>query len=865
MRKILVLLLPVIMLSVGVNAAFEKVYTYSDNFSDVADNAWYAENVKTAYELGFMNGKGEKTFDPDGRVTVAEALSLSARIHSAYYSFEIPQKNIEGTEFRYDFDDPSIFVDLTERNSRNDNGVSLKRAVGGVKDGLLVVQAEGVNAHGNYDPQITFAGLDLDTRVYNKLKIRMKRDELPNPNPEVIRNETLEVFFETSSYNSITSDKCIKYNLKAEGDLTEWFEVDINLSNHEKYVDFLKGLRLDPTNNNGIYYIDYVVFYSDTENVKTEWYEMYHDYAVENGIVEKDKYKKADMTKSITRKEAFDLFAAAVPEEYFVAINSIKGIPDVDRNDRNADVYLMLYKAGVLLGADSEGNLKPDADIKRSEVAAIINRVALPQNRVRGSISSDWSKNAGEYDFEFDDPDFVKTLTYEAESFEIKNGAIYMKAFDRGEDRKPRFDPKISFNNVSINADEYTRIKIRMKAEFIGEEGTRNFDFFFMTEGDKSFTAEKGIHQDFGEYCYKDPAGWYVMEIDTRLHRLWSGTVTAFRFDPANTNGNFVIDYIRFMKDDYNKLSTHEALINAGYTATRLFKDETFERGFYVNQFEQKELNTHGRHDEYCETDESPLWQISPWWSGYDLIDDRDPTNDKYTISDIAGVNMIKYNPEEKSIIMRQNATKYYNGKPHIIEEHRWWPHLIVSQDSKTSSIDKKVNNAAGDRMFVEVDLRLLDFKNTTNPEGMNNVTYGMVFHIKTDKAPGDMIWFCMTLFHPTSFRTSDKCNWTPDSAAHQYMYSMPPAAIFDGVENSFNPEKGKVLVSDEWKHVRIDITPHIERAVEWANRDNIFGTQITKEDLYFDCACMGYEIHGNFDCTFEFKNFNMISYSKED
>ena len=557
------------------------------------------------------------------------------------------------------------------------------------------------------------------------------------------------------------------------------------------------------------------------------------------------------------------MFAAALPEECYNAINDIKGIPDVSRDEKNADVYLALYKAGILLGSDSEGNFRPDANIRRSEVAAIINRAALPENRVNGTIFADWTSSAGEYDFEFNDPAFAKTLTYEAENFEIKNGAIHIKALDRGDGRSPRFDPKISFTNVNIDADEYTRIKIRMKAEFIGNIGTKTFDLFFMTEGDKGFTSEKGITQDFGEYCHKDPLGWYVMEIDTRLYRLWSGTITGFRFDPANTNGNFVIDYIRFVKSDYNKLSSHEELIDAGYTATKLFKDEAFERGFYVNQFEQKELITHGRHDEYCETDESPIWQISPWWSGYDLIDDRDPTNDKYTISDIAGVNTIRYNPEEKSVVMRQNATKYYNGKPHILEEHRWWPHLYVSQSSSTDGLDKQINSAAADRMFVEVDLKLLDFKDTIIPEGMNNLGYGMVFHLKTDKAPGDLIWFCMTLFQPNAFRTSDMCSWAPDSAAHQYMYSMPTAAVFDGVENSFNPQKGEVAVSDEWKHVRVDITPHIERAVEWANRDNVFGTTVTKEDMYFDYASISFETHGNYDCTFEFKNLNLIAYNK--
>ena len=64
-------------------------------------------------------------------------------------------------------------------------------------------------------------------------------------------------------------------------------------------------------------------------------------------------------------------------------------------------------------------------------------------------------------------------------------------------------------------------------------------------------------------------------------------------------------------------------------------------------------------------------------------------------------------------------------------------------------------------------------------------------------------------------------------------------------------------------KMVRCDITPHIDRAVEWANRDNAYGVPVTKEDLYFSGVNIGFEISGNYNCTIEFKNFNIISYDK--
>ena len=110
---------------------------------------------------------------------------------------------------------------------------------------------------------------------------------------------------------------------------------------------------------------------------------------------------------------------------------------------------------------------------------------------------------------------------------------------------------------------------------------------------------------------------------------------------------------------------------------------------------------------------------------------------------------------------------------------------------------------------------------------------------------------------------TATQPGWSPDSAAHQYMYGIRQATLYGGIENSFNPTPGEVVVSDEWKKIRLDVTPHIDRAVEWANRDNIFGFEVTKDDMFFNGVNIGFESAGNYDCTIEIKNFNMVSYNK--
>lgn len=52
----------------GFAAGFNKTTAYADGtFTDVPDSEWYASEVKSAYELGFMNGVGGSLFSPDGQ------------------------------------------------------------------------------------------------------------------------------------------------------------------------------------------------------------------------------------------------------------------------------------------------------------------------------------------------------------------------------------------------------------------------------------------------------------------------------------------------------------------------------------------------------------------------------------------------------------------------------------------------------------------------------------------------------------------------------------------------------------------------------------------------------------------------------
>ncbi len=93
MKKILAILFASAILATMATAAkFEKKNTYTDGqFTDVPATQWYANDVKSSYEIGLMQGVGGGKFSPSTEVTVAEAVTIASRVSSIYYGDTIPE------------------------------------------------------------------------------------------------------------------------------------------------------------------------------------------------------------------------------------------------------------------------------------------------------------------------------------------------------------------------------------------------------------------------------------------------------------------------------------------------------------------------------------------------------------------------------------------------------------------------------------------------------------------------------------------------------------------------------------------------------------------------------------------------------
>lgn len=128
------------------------------------------------------------------------------------------------------------------------------------------------------------------------------------------------------------------------------------------------------------------------------WYVSYVAYAQKTGIIA-DEFA-GSYEKNATRAQVAHILASALPSSLFTAINdaavtegyaSRSYIPDVTEYTPYQQDILTLYRWGILSGMDRVGSFHPSETVQRSEVAAMLTRLAYQQLR----ITLTWDTGAG--------------------------------------------------------------------------------------------------------------------------------------------------------------------------------------------------------------------------------------------------------------------------------------------------------------------------------------------------------------------------------------------------------------------------------------------------------------------------------------
>ncbi len=95
-------------------------------FTDVAESEWYHSEISNAYKLGFVEGESATIFNPNGDVTIAEAITLAVRVNYIYNGKEVPTAATEGDWFT-PFVNAAIKAGIIKNNQFTDYDVPALR------------------------------------------------------------------------------------------------------------------------------------------------------------------------------------------------------------------------------------------------------------------------------------------------------------------------------------------------------------------------------------------------------------------------------------------------------------------------------------------------------------------------------------------------------------------------------------------------------------------------------------------------------------------------------------------------------------------------------------------------------------------
>ena len=178
---------------------------------------------------------------------------------------------------------------------------------------------------------------------------------------------------------------------------TEWYSASIATAFEYGLVSGITSDRYGVSNNVTIAETIVLasridsIFYTGRVDMPASdiWYQSYVDYALDAGIIN-EKY--SNYNDPATRSQFAEIMSNALPSYALEEINWIddNAIPDVKINDSYGKAVYKLYRAGIISGADAEGTFNPNANILRTEVAAIITRMVDVNLRQSKTLMGDY-------------------------------------------------------------------------------------------------------------------------------------------------------------------------------------------------------------------------------------------------------------------------------------------------------------------------------------------------------------------------------------------------------------------------------------------------------------------------------------------
>lgn len=339
MKKLIILILSLSML-LSIN--FTAFAQGSGYFTDVSASAWYADYIDICYESGLVKGVGNNRFNPDGKMTIAEALTLCVRIHNYLTSGD------------------NRIPDLPE---------------GGLKGLVYFTDMEGnrvASLNDLTDWQMTYSTGGLSVYFEREVMAQLRKDDAPLDTIILVSLIDGEKRFTGAYY--VSDDGTEQYVIS----IPEGQDVGIGIQYEMAYLSwFFEGLPEHWANN------AYYSFFNIIANLSPDKEESFDELmdAVEQQYPELEALLSTPTIPldAPCPRAIFVVFLyACIPDEHLSPINAVGTLPELDTYGLRS-----LYNAGIISGVDKSGTLNGANTMTRAQAATVAARVLNADLRLK--------------------------------------------------------------------------------------------------------------------------------------------------------------------------------------------------------------------------------------------------------------------------------------------------------------------------------------------------------------------------------------------------------------------------------------------------------------------------------------------------
>ncbi len=151
----------------------EPVAPKPSDFADISPDAWYAKDIAQAREMGLIEGTGNNKFQPDGNVTVAEAVTMAARMYEKLSGAKIA--DVDGEKWYTSYVLYAVAAGIINTDDFEDFEASATRAeMAYIFAGVLKnAELPAILAH-----EIDIPDVDINHKYFNPIQLLYKLDIL---------------------------------------------------------------------------------------------------------------------------------------------------------------------------------------------------------------------------------------------------------------------------------------------------------------------------------------------------------------------------------------------------------------------------------------------------------------------------------------------------------------------------------------------------------------------------------------------------------------------------------------------------------------------------------------------------------------